>query len=119
MRQIFAKTFGGLTPSYYIRQLIFGSLFGAFILFMKSRSPSGITFDAVSLAVVCTLLYPYSRFVYESVVGYIMGNNVFFVNAPLMLLTKFITMFMCWLFAIFVAPAGLAYLYWHHSRQAS
>ncbi|MFJ2549525.1 hypothetical protein ACIOVF_24105 [Pseudomonas sp. NPDC087612] len=119
MQQFFSKTFGGLTPSYYIRQLIFGSLFAAFIIFMKARSPSGVTFDAISLALVCTLLYPYSRFVYESVIGYIMGSNVFFVNAALMLTVKVITMLMCWFFAIFIAPVGLAYLYWHHSRQAS
>lgn len=119
MRQFFAKTFGGLTPSYYIRQMFFGALFAALIVFMKMRTPSGLTFDAISLVVVCTLLYPYSRFVYESVVGYIVGGNVFYVNAKLMLATKFITMFMCWLFAVFIAPVGLAYLYWHHSRQSS
>lgn len=66
--------------------------------------------------VFSTLLYPYSRFVYESIVRFIMGENVFFVNAIFMLITKFITMLMCWGVAIFVAPIGLAYLYYHHSK---
>ncbi|WP_337248698.1 MULTISPECIES: hypothetical protein [Pseudomonas] len=119
MRQFFAMTFGGLTPSYYARQLFFGALFAAFFIYMKSRSPSGIDFANTSLAVVSTLLYPYARFVYESVVGFIMGGNVFFVNALLMLATKIITMFVCWFLAIFIAPLGLLYLYWYHSRQPS
>jgi hypothetical protein len=29
-----------------------------------------------------------------------------------------VMMAFCWCFAIFIAPFGLAYLYWHHSREA-
>lgn len=67
-------------------------------------------------AIICALLYPYSRFVYESVVGFIMGDNVFFTSAVLMLLIKYLTMSLCWVFAIFIAPIGLAYLYFHHTK---
>lgn len=119
MRQFFAMTFGGLTPSYYARHLFFGALFAAFFIYMKSRSPIGIDFATASLSVVSTLLYPYSRFVYESVLGFIMGRNVFFVNALLMLAAKVFTMFLCWFLAIFIAPLGLLYLYWFHSREPS
>ena len=48
-----------------------------------------------------------------------MGRNMFFVNALLMLFIKVMTMFICWFLAIFIAPLGLLYLYWHHSRQPS
>ncbi len=70
----------------------------------------------ILFTVVSTILYPYSRFVYESIVGFIMGQNVFFVNAIFMLTVKFMTMTICWAFSIFIAPAGLAYLYFHHSK---
>ncbi|RCL26976.1 hypothetical protein C6A77_10615 [Pseudomonas sp. AFG_SD02_1510_Pfu_092] len=121
MRRIISMTFGGLTPSYYLRQLFFGSLFAALILGFAANSTAGLTGKPglLLMAVVSTLLYPYSRFVYESVVGFIMGNNVFFVNALFMLSVKVFTMALCWSFAIFIAPAGLAYLYWHHSRSVS
>jgi len=66
--------------------------------------------------VVSSLLYPYSRFVYESIVGFLMGENVFVAHIVLMLIFKFVTMMVCWVFAIFVAPVGLAYLYYHHSK---
>ncbi len=65
---------------------------------------------------ISTLLYPYSRFVYDSIIGFIMGENVFFVNAIKLLIIKFTTMTLCWVFSIFVAPIGLAYLYFHHSK---
>ncbi|MFK3683492.1 hypothetical protein [Pseudomonas sp. NPDC088890] len=119
MRNVLAMSFGGLTPSYYARQLFFGALFAAFFIYMKSRAPLGLDFATVAISVVSTLLYPYSRFVYESAVGFIMGRNVFFVNALFMLAVKFFTMFVCWFLAIFIAPLGLLYLYWHHSRQPS
>jgi len=80
MRSFFAKTFGGLTTSYYIRQFLFGLLFTVMIISLAANGPGGIGAKPglIVLAIINTLLYPYSRFVYESVVGYIMGNNVFF-----------------------------------------
>ncbi len=74
--------------------------------------PVGVLFYII----INTLLYPYSRFVYESIVGFIMGENIFFVNAIFMIFLKFITMTICWVFALFVAPIGLAYLYYYHSK---
>lgn len=64
-----------------------------------------------------TLLYPYSRFVYEGVMGFILGENVFLVDGLLMLATKVATMLFCWAAAVLVAPIGLAYLYYHHSKR--
>ncbi|MFK3973755.1 hypothetical protein ACI2KS_23870 [Pseudomonas sp. NPDC087358] len=121
MQSFFAKSFGGLNASYYIRQFLFGATFAALILWVVGSAPGGLSAKPglAIFVVINTLLYPYSRFVYESVVGYIMGNNVFFVNALLMLLVKAITMSMCWSFAIFVAPVGLAYLFWRNSRQTA
>ncbi|APW06193.1 hypothetical protein SEES3845_012215 [Salmonella enterica subsp. enterica serovar Senftenberg str. ATCC 43845] len=47
---------------------------------------------------------------------FIMGENAFFINAIVMLMAKVITMCLCWIFSIFIAPVGLAYLYYYHSR---
>lgn len=71
----------------------------------------------IVIVAVNTLLYPYSRFVYESIVDFILGRNVFFVNATMMLIVKWMTMTFCWGFAIFVAPIGLAYLYFARGRS--
>lgn len=116
MHPVIAKTFGGLSASYYIRQFIFGLAFPVFICLMTSKGPHPLNLPMLLMLVVNTLLYPYSRFVYESVMDFIMGRNVFLVNAILMLAVKLMTMLLCWSLAIFVAPIGLAYLYYHHSK---
>ncbi|MDP1573117.1 MAG: hypothetical protein Q8M09_12245 [Pseudomonadota bacterium] len=116
MHPVIHKTLGGLSPQYYFRQLFFGLVLAALILFMSTQGGRSMPISMMLFVVVSTLLYPYSRFVYESIIGFVMGGNVFFVNAIFMLFTKFVTMAMCWGLAIFVAPVGLAYLYYHHSK---
>jgi hypothetical protein len=116
MHSVFAKTFGGLSPQYYVRHFLFGLEFPAFLYFMTTRSPHPMPIGMILLLVVNTLLYPYARFVYEGVMSFIMGGNVFFVNAALMILVKLFTMLLCWIFALFIAPVGLAYLYYRHSK---
>lgn len=119
MHPVIGKTFGGLTRAYYFRQLFFGFIFFAFYLFMisQSKNPQGAPIGALIIFIANTLLYPYSRFVYEGIAGFIFGNNVFFVNAILMLIVKLVTMLLCWSLAIFIAPIGLLYLYYHHTKN--
>lgn len=118
MHSVFVNTFGGLSRQYFFRQFMFGLLFPVFVYAMLSRNPSGIPMTMYVLLAVNTLLYPYSRFVYEGIVDFVVGENVFIVNAFVMLMAKLMTMLLCWCFAIFVAPVGLAYLYYHHSKSA-
>ncbi len=119
MHPIIQKTLGGLSRQYYFRQFFFGLLVAAFVFFLSTQGGRSMPTSVLLFTVVNTLLYPYSRFVYESLVGFIMGQNVFFMNAILMLIAKFVTMTSCWAFAIFVAPLGLAYLYFHHSKATN
>jgi hypothetical protein len=67
--------------------------------------------------IASALLYPYSRFIYEMSVEYIFGNNVFIVSIFLLLILKIITMYICWSMAIFVAPIGLIFLFFYHSKE--
>ena len=86
---------------------------------MLSQSARLITISTLLLSTINTFLYPYSRFVYESVVDFVLGENVFIVNVIFMLAIKLVSMLFCWLFAIFIAPFGLAYLYYRHSKEES
>ncbi|KAF0803388.1 hypothetical protein A6D6_03727 [Alcanivorax xiamenensis] len=117
MHPVLAKTFGGLNLQYYFRHFVFALIFPAIYIFMTMETGRPITLAVVAVCVVNTLLYPYARFVYESVVGFIFGDNVFLVNAFLLLFFKLVTMMFCWFLAIFIAPIGLIYLYIHHSRN--
>ena len=116
MHPIIQKTFGGLSKAYYFRQFIFGIILSVIIYFLMTKGNRHIEFTMFFLLIINAILYPYSRFIYETVIGFIMGNNTFIVNSILFFLIKFLTMLLCWLFAIFIAPVGLAYLYFYHSR---
>jgi len=65
------------------------------------------------------LVYPYSRFVYESVIGYILGDTVLFGSIFVVVIMKYVTMAICWSAAIFIAPIGLLYLYFYHTKEAN
>ena len=117
MHPVIAKTFGGLSTAYYFRQLFFALLVLALMTFVVSGSINGLSFVTFLAMAINTLLYPYARFVYESIVGFIIGENMFFMNVLLMMFVKLITILICWSAAIFIAPIGLAYLYYHHSKR--
>src|SRR5690606_9591181 len=119
MQEIIKKTFGGLSVQYYICQLFFGALFAALIIYVVINGGKPVIVSISALLAIDTFLYSLSRFVSESVVGFIRGNDVFFVSAVFMIVAKVCTMLLCWSFAIFVAPIGLAYLSYRHSKTAS
>ncbi len=117
-KAIFEKTFGGLSREYYFREFIFGLIF--VILFFYPYYVKGMTIPPIGvilIAILSQIFYPYSRFVYHSMMDFIFGNNMFVVNAFLMLILKFLIMMICWFFAIFIAPIGLLYLYYHHTKE--
>ncbi len=118
MHPFIQKTLGGLSAQYYFRQFFFGLFFAALVLYGAFHDGRSVALGMLFFVTLSTLLYPYSRFVYERVVGFVMGENVFLVNALFMLIAKLITMSLCWFMAVFIAPLGLAYLYYHHSKAA-
>lgn len=118
VNSILVKTFGGLSKRYYFRQLFFALLIAALSLWGRFQT-AGMTLENMGFLTWIagsTFLYPYSRFVYESVVNFIVGDNLFIVDAMLSFAAKIVTMAMCFFLAIFIAPIGLLYLYWHHSK---
>lgn len=79
MSNILRKTFGGLTRAYYMRQLFFGACVAAFVLaigYGHVEQPGGHMLFLVVMSVVNTVLYPYARFAYVSVVSCIMGETM-------------------------------------------
>jgi hypothetical protein len=116
MNPIISKTLGGLSNEYYFRNFLLGLIIPIvfyFVLPISFKNDIG----PIIFAVISSLLYPYSRFVYEKIMGFILGENTYFVNGILMLITKFITMYFCWAFAILVAPLGMLYLYFYHTKN--
>lgn len=118
MHLILLKTFGGLSLQYYLRHFIFGLIFPLIFItaWINLSHTKEIQVSAVIAIMTSTILYPYARYVYEGIIGFIVGENIFIVNAYFAISMKFLTMFLCWLFSVFIAPVGLAYLYYYHSK---
>ena len=118
MNTFIQKTFGGLSKPYYFRQLFFGLLMacGMFIFVVKIFDHE-VTTLFIAYLTINTILYPYSRFVFDSVMSFIFGNNVFFFAIDLWLLLKVLAIGFCFTASVFIAPIGLLYLYFYHSKQ--
>jgi hypothetical protein len=106
-----------LSRQYYIRNFLFGLIFPS-ILYMgysngdlSAEAPPVFLAVLTTLSIISTILYPYSRFLYETFIAYFTGNNTFYGNAFVVLFCKFFTMALCWAFAIIIAPFSLIYLH--------
>ena len=117
MTSFFWKTFGGLAPAYYFRHFVFGLMFPAFVYLGVMDQPETPRWHFYGYVLVSTLLYPYSRFIYERVVEFVLGSNVFYLNGWIFLFWKLATMAVCWALAMAIAPIGLLYLYIHYSHE--
>lgn len=63
----------------YLRQLFFGACVVAFVLaigYGRVEQPGEHMYFLVVMSVVNTVLYPYARFVYDSVISFIMGETM-------------------------------------------
>ena len=116
MKDFLSKTLGGLKFSYYLRHFIFALALAALFIGLPLSQSHSLRWNVTLFVLVNTFLYPYARFVYESVVGYLMGDTVFAIPALIFLGVKFFTIVLCWCFAVFIAPVGLIYLYFHHTK---
>lgn len=117
MLSFLQKTFGGLNPRYYWRHFFFAVAFAALLIYVALNGKQAPDNGFYVYAIINTLLYPYTRFVWESCVNFILGDNIFVVNVWLLLLTKLFTIALCWSLAMVIAPLGLIYLYFHHAKQ--
>lgn len=119
MRSLFAKTFGGLSGPVYLRHFLFGAVIAILLIAVSVSGKHTPNFGFISFVLINTVLYPYARFVYESVVNYIVGNNQFYWNAIMFVIVKYFTIMLCWAFSIFIAPVGLIYLFFRGNKRSA
>ncbi len=120
MSNFFSKTFGGLNSSYYLRNFFFGLLafvFMMFVIVLNETMPASGKIVFTIIFLINSFLYPYARYVYESVCNFILGDNVFYIGAKFAIAMKISMILVCWFFAILIAPFGLIYLYYYHSKS--
>ncbi len=116
MHPVLERTFGCLSREYYVRQFLFGLIIPAVIARVFIEHPTHLPFWMICLLVVNSLLYPYARFAFECVAGFLFGRMVVAVPLLVLLVVKAGIMALCWGYAIFIAPVTLACLYFLHGR---
>jgi len=115
MSNFIENSIKSMSKAIYIRHIVLICLLLALpmVIVLTSNPP----FYMYVYYIVSTLLYPYARFAYENSAGYILGNNIFILPLPLMLLLKAGTMVLCWSFSIIIAPISLALLYYYNTKH--
>ena len=112
------ELFKGLTKEYYFRQLFFGGVLFALSTWLILKGDHSNYLMIVFFA-INTVLYPYARFAYERVTGFLLGDNVLFANIIVFTVLKFVSMLLCWYFAIFITPVGLLLIHLHQKKLAN
>lgn len=126
VKNVLRKTVGGLSREYYWRHFLIALAFivlpilaALYIYDMKelqfSYDPRMIFITV--LVVLMLLIYPYSRFVYDSLAGFIMGDSVYLINPLLLFFWRFFVFIICMQFSFVLAPVGMIYLYFYHTKQ--
>jgi len=112
--------FKGLTKEYYFRQIFFGVLVAILYIFMILEvEGSNLKYPIILMAIINTILYPYSRFAYETIMSFILGNTFFIHNILFFITWKAFTIVMCWALALFIAPIGLIFIYFYQKKDTN
>ena len=111
------RTLGSLALHYYITNFLFAGLLFVGVLFVTNQSGNELSDKKIIFLLVCTFLYPYSRFIYEKITG-LFGGNFLIINALFLFIPKLLGILLCWIYAMFIAPIGLMYLYYYHSHTS-
>ncbi len=104
-----SNPFRSLGAAYYLRHLFFGTILALALGGIWSHNHA-ITQSGYLYFIVSTLLYPFARFVYEAIARFFLGNNEIYLPLLIGLNLKFVSMGVCLLLAIAIAPFGLVYL---------
>lgn len=116
----FNRTFGSLEPKYLIRAYVLSAGFMALMVWMlfylTEPSPDKNPLPILVFFGAGALLFPFSKLVWDEIKRVMMGGNVFFLNAFVLLFAKLIINYLLWSFSLFIAPIGLAYL-WFRNRH--
>lgn len=110
------QMFRSLDRDWLVRHYLFAFAFYAFFVF-TSISQTGKFETKLLFFLLCALLYPFAMFVYESLVDFIVGDNVFFISGLLMLAWKIFRFIIIWFLAVPIGLIGFIYLYFVCGRQ--
>lgn len=131
MQRILSLTVFGLNPKFYFKYAIFGALFATLIWLTTDyanvraieQGKSGLSnfylwFNRIFL-ILCTLSYPYARYLYAKFWEFFFDNSEWYLGGILLLIVyyfKFIMRAFLFVFAIFITPIAWVVLYFENRK---
>jgi len=118
----FSRTFGALRPAWLVRAYIISAALFALVAWMQWQAitTTGWTGQRVltmGYFVLCLILFPFAKLVWEELRNLMLGDNLFILNAIVMLFLKAVVTATLWMFAPFLGLIGMAWL-WFRTRAA-
>uniref|UniRef100_UPI00403F7D11 hypothetical protein n=1 Tax=Candidatus Enterococcus willemsii TaxID=1857215 RepID=UPI00403F7D11 len=108
MRQFVRIVFTSLRPAYLLRQYIFSGLFTLFFYFL---SPSYAPISFYVFLGISFLLYPFAMFVYDSLIGLLMGDRIWLTSGLFAILWGSFKGLLIYFLSVLLAPIGILLLY--------
>ncbi|WP_449470169.1 hypothetical protein [Sphingobium chungangianum] len=110
------RTFGALDRSYLIRAYLIGLAIFAFYGYFISHGAKSAPISVWVFFTISTLLFPFAKFVWDEIMSLVLGRNMVFMNALVLLVLKLFVNVFLWAAAILIAPLGILYL-WIRTRN--
>lgn len=109
---IVTRIFGAIDRRYLIRAYLIGLAFSAFCFFISRDTPSdNLPTGMIMIMAINTLLFPFSKLVWDQARDFAMGNTVVFSPAWYLFFMKYFVNGFLWALALFIAPIGIGYLW--------
>lgn len=110
------RILNGVERTYLIRAWLIGACFFALMVVVAFQAKSGAQVAPLLYFAVCTLLFPFSKLVWDELKNLILGQNLFLMNALILVVLKLFINALLWGFAPFVAVIGIGYI-WYRTKS--
>ena len=116
MKQAILNAFAGLDKQYLFKQYVISVVVCITYGVIVSKYGQGVGFYTLLSFSVNTVLYPYSRYLFDSLIDIIFGKTRFDKSSGVLMAIKILSIFLCWSAALFIAPLGLLFIHFRGSR---
>ncbi|NPD17480.1 hypothetical protein HOY34_20040 [Xinfangfangia sp. D13-10-4-6] len=112
------RIFAGVDTRYILRAYLIGAILLAIVVggFLSRTDNVGRAAAVLGYFTLCTLLFPFAKLVWDQLKSLVLGETVLFLPIVFLYPAKMIVNVLLWGAAVFVAPFGIAYI-WFNTRE--
>ncbi len=116
------KMFDGIDTTYLFKSYFFAALVFSFFLFsiFYVSEGSNVSIFFLMFLALSFFLFPFATIAWDDLITTLMSGHVLILPLPIMLIWKLVKIFTLFMFAIFIAPLGIIYIYFakgHHRKM--